>query len=197
MRLAVVSGKGAEQGRRIPIGDNEMSDVSGTACRIGIAMLVLMALFALAGCSREQSAQRGTSVETEAGDADGPGPAPAEPMRYEAIDEELWVDKVHVGSSVDANGQIAPDARADEFSLDDRVYLSMEVSEAPIDLPVLVTVVNAATNQELWSESRPIEAGISHLVFEVDPARLGSGEYRAEVFVGDERVSRHDFDVHA
>lgn len=168
-----------------------MSNSSGTACRIGITMLLLMALLALAGCSSEQPAQRGYSVESEAGDGH------AEPMRYEAIDEELWVDKVHVGHMVDANGQISPSARADEFSLDDRVYVSMEVSDAPTDLPVLVLVVNAATNQELWSESRPIEAGMSHLVFEVDPAWLGSGEYRAEVFVGDERVSRHDFDVHA
>ena len=167
-----------------------MRNASGTAGKTWIAMLLLLPFVAPAGCTADQPAERGTV--REAGH-----PEDDRPMSYEAVDEQLWVDKVHVGRWVDANGQIAPSARADEFSLDDRVYVSMEVTEAPTGSPVLVLVVNATTNQELWSESRPIVDGVSRLVFEVDPGRLGSGEYRAEVYVGDERVSRHDFDVHA
>ena len=172
-----------------------MRNASGIAGKTRITTLLLLAPLALVGCSPEQPAQRGKIQDQDAGaPANG---SPGAGWTYEAIDEELWADKVHVGRWVDANGRITPNARADEFSLDDRVYVSMEVSEAPTGSPVLVLVVNATTNRELWSESRPIVAGVSHLVFEVDSSRLGSGAYRAEVYVGDERVSRHDFDIHA
>lgn len=149
---------------------------------------------ALIGCSSSSTeTEPGAVAETSKQEIEGTH----DPSDLDPITAQRWIDNVHLGRTVDESGKIAFSERSDDFAAGDAAFLSMEVTDAAAGSKVLVSVVDATTESEIWSDSKTVEAGKSHLVFELDPGALGEGEYRADVYVGDERVARRDFDVNA
>jgi len=163
----------------------------------GVSVGVIIVSFAvviasLCGCSPDSSTtEPGAIPEAHPQEIEGTH----DPQDLDPLTAERWIDNVHIGHSVDPSGEIAQNERADAFATDAPAYLSMEVTDATAGTQVLVSVVDAETESELWSDTKTIRFGDSHLVFQIDTSALGSGEYRADVWVGDERVARRQFDV--
>jgi hypothetical protein len=158
-------------------------------------LLPVAVVMVLAGCAESdkpvEPAEPGAVQKTHRGEIDGRHDG----TDLDSITAQRWVDRVHVGRTVNPSGKIEEADRADVFRPGESVYLSMEVTDAPAGSAVQVSVVDAETENQLWSDTKQVEAGRSHLVFQIDPAKLGSGEYRAEVYVGDERVARREFEI--
>lgn len=144
------------------------------------------------GCGLMQSdVEPGATATTSASEI----PGTHSPADLDPITAARWIDDVRVGRKVDANGQVPKVDVTDTFAADDRINLSMEVTDAPSGSVVAVTVVNKTTGQRVWSQEKPVEAGRSHLNFILSASELGPGGYGAEVRVGDEPVALRRFVV--
>jgi hypothetical protein len=152
--------------------------------------LVLAGISSFA-CNSQPATEPGAVAEVHKQEV----PGTHDPSDVNPVVAQRWIDKVHLGRSIDASGQVHD--RTDDFTLDDPVYVSMEVTDTPAGSKVLVAVVDARTDRELWRDSKTVESGKSYLAFEVDRSSLGSGQYRADVFVADERVARRSFEISA
>jgi hypothetical protein len=108
---------------------------------------------------------------------------------------QTYVDYVRMGYGVDPEGKVPDDMRGDNFADADTVYVSMEVTDAPAGSNVQLSIYDKATNERVWSETRTVMAGRSHLNFAIDAAKLAKGNYRADVIIGDETVANREFEV--
>jgi hypothetical protein len=121
-------------------------------------------------------------------------PGDNSPADLDAITAERWVDHVRLGRGLDPDGKVPDHMATDAFGADEEIWISMEVTDAPVGSRVRVNVRDPETRQTVWTEERPVEPGASHLGFSIDEG-LAPGDYRAEVIIGDERVADRTFQV--
>ncbi|MGH9869516.1 MAG: hypothetical protein ACREAA_15290 [Candidatus Polarisedimenticolia bacterium] len=144
------------------------------------------------GCDFMRSdVEEGATTTTSASEI----PGTHSPGDLNPITAAQWVDHVKIGRKVDAGGEVPQVDVTDTFGADERIHVSMEVTDAPSGSVVAVTVVNKTTGQRVWSQQKSVEAGRSHLNFNLNASELGPGGYGAEVRVGDEQVALRPFVV--
>lgn len=152
-------------------------------------------LFAVAGCSK--TAEQVTSVPAAPGAVIAPSPGVVPPAATDttapdAVTAETWVDNVALGGTLAQNGAV--ESEKDEFSPGEGVHLSMQVDDAP---PATTVTVHwyGPNNKDLGEQIKPIIEGTEYLSFTKDSTQWKRGEYRAEVWVGDEKVEEEKFKV--
>src|SRR5688572_15612980 len=133
------------------------------------------------GCGTQSEVEEGATTTTSAREI----PGTHSPADLDPITAARWIDEVKIGRKVDANGQVPQTDVTDTFAANDRIHVSMEVTDAPSGSVIAVTLINKATGQRIWNEKKPVEAGRSHLTFILNASELGPGGYGAEVRVGD------------
>lgn len=132
-----------------------------------------------AGCSREPEPV-----------ASAPPPAAADPG---ALQAQTWIDDVQMGSAVTAQQTIA--TPQSEFAPGDPIHLVMSVEDAPSTATVTVQWYGPQ-NLQLGYENKEVTPAQQQLTFEQDnTADWQSGDYRAEVWVGDEKVAEKSFHI--
>lgn len=129
--------------------------------------------------------EEGATTTTSASEIPG-AHAPAD---LDPITAQRWIDDVRVGRQVDARSQVPQTDVTDTFAADERIHVSMEVTDAPSGSVIAVTVIDGTTGRRLWGQEKPAEAGRSHLAFSLRASELSPGRYDVEVRVGDERVA--------
>ena len=138
----------------------------------------LAAILLLAACSREP--QQTSSVPQAATDIS--------PLKAQA-----WVDDVQMGDEVSALQTVA--TPKSEFAPGEPIHLAMSVRDAPSAATVKVRWYGPQDVQ-LGYENKEVVPGQQQLTFEQDnTADWQSGDYRAEVWVGDEKVAEKDFQI--
>lgn len=150
---------------------------------------------AVAGCSK--TPEQMTSVPDAPGAAIAPGPGVTPPAATDttapaAVTAETWVDKVALGGTIAQNGAV--EDKKDEFSQGDGVHLSMQVDDAP---PATTVTVHwyGPHNKDLGEQTKPVIEGTEYLSFTKDSTKWTRGDYRAEVWVGDEKVEEESFKI--
>jgi len=162
-----------------------------------ITMLCVLAAAGLAvGCgdtSKEETAtlEEGATPRTAQHELDGT----RDPSDLDPITAQRWIDNVRMGHGVDPAGKIPEDMNGDNFGTNDPVYISMEVTDAPAGSKVRVAIFDKATDREVWTAEQSVAPGKTYLTFNIDRGKLPTGEYRAEVIVGDETVANRTFAV--
>jgi hypothetical protein len=109
------------------------------------------------------------------------------------VTAQRWVDHVRMGRGLDADGKVPDDMATDEFASHDPIWVSMEVTDAPVGSKIRLTVQDPDTNKTVWTAEKAVEPGASHLGFSIDD--LAPGTYLAQVVIGDERVADRRFQV--
>jgi hypothetical protein len=104
------------------------------------------------------------------------------------------IDDVTIGENVGADGSIPADAVTDDFAPGTEVNLAMEVGDTPAGSAVRVVWLSEA-DVELHQETKTIAGGAQYLSFQVDTDNWEMGDYRAEVWIGDERVNTQHFQI--
>jgi hypothetical protein len=159
-----------------------------------MALLLAMALPLAVGCKKEVAEvddrdDTATSVtEAEKSGVNKPGD-------LNPVEAQTMVDDVTIGKSVATDGTIAADQQGDDFAPGDPVYLAMKVGDAPAGSAVKVVWYGPGETR-IGEEEKTVAAGTPTLSFKSgDTASWAKGDYRAEIWIGDEKVNTQQFNI--
>lgn len=141
------------------------------------------ALLTLLGCGRDQADDyAATEPATDAATADP-----------SAIRAETWLDDFQLGSSATGADTIAE--AKDDFSPGEPVAVSMAVEDAPQGATVM-TYWYGPNDQALGYEMKEVTGQAQRLSFTQENTHdWQPGQYRAEIWVGDEKVTEQAFEI--
>jgi hypothetical protein len=139
------------------------------------------------------------SAPALAGDDKGPGidekPGISKPGDVSPPVAQAMVDDVNIGVAVDGSGRVPASSNPDNFLPGEDIYLTMDVSDAPAGTVVKVVWIGPGDRQ-IATQAKTVSQGVSTLKFiKQDTQSWRPGDYRAEVWVGDEKVNDEAFDI--
>ena len=139
------------------------------------------------------------SAPALAGDDKGPTipekPGVSQPGDISPPVAQAMVDDVNIGVAIGSNGRVPADSGPDDFLPGEDLYLTMDVSDAPAGTAIKVVWIGPG-DKPIDTQVQKVAAGVSTLKFVREDTRSWKpGDYRAEVWVGDEKVDDEVFDI--
>ena len=107
---------------------------------------------------------------------------------------QAFLDDFTIGHEVGADGAIPTGKTGDNFAPGETVHIAMKVKDAPANTAVKVVFYDSA-EKSVGEENKNTSAGQTYLNFSKDTKGWPKGDYRADVFVGDEKVNTQHFQV--
>lgn len=158
--------------------------------KISLFTVIALALVLTAiGCGRDETAEpapTATTVEQAGTEA---------PNDLNPVTAQTWIDDVTIGSELAPDGSMAAGKTGDDFAPGQPVHLTMEVGDAPPGSAVKV-VWYGPNETKINEETKPVESGKKYLSFTAaETASWTKGDYRAEVWIGDEKVNQQQFQI--
>ena len=151
--------------------------------------LVMAAMTVVAfGCGRDETAEP-PATTTTAEQAGTTSPSDVNP-----VTAQTWIDDVTMGSELAADGSMATGKTGDDFAPGQTAYLTMEVGDAPPNSQVKV-VWYGPNETKIGEDTKPVVSGQKYLNFSADTKGWAKGDYRAEVWIGDEKVNTQQFNI--
>lgn len=144
-----------------------------------------------------------TNDHAETDDADDTATATTEqevagtnqPNDLNPVEAQTMVDDVTIGKKVGTDGMIAAEDQGDDFAPGDPIYITMKVGDAPAGSEVKLAWFGPGETK-IKDDAKPVVQGQSYLTFEAtDTASWQKGDYRAEVWIGDEKVNQQQFQI--
>ena len=164
-----------------------------------VALTAVLPLLTIAACKPHEQAE--TQAQTD--QAPAPEATPGEiagtnnnnPNDVSAMKAQSWIDDVTVGKKVGADGTIAEADKSDDFAPGDPIHVAMKVGDAPAGSQVKV-IWYGPGDAKLGEESKDVAAGATTLAFEqTKTASWAKGDYRVEVWAGDEKVNDQHINI--
>lgn len=110
------------------------------------------------------------------------------------MEAQTFVDDVTIGKNV-VDGMIPTDSQGDDFAPGETVHLAMKVADAPAGSRVKVVWFGPGETR-INEEEKTVNQGDQYLSFQAaDTSSWQKGDYRAEVWVGDEKVNQQQFQI--
>lgn len=151
--------------------------------------IVVMTTTVFVACGRDETAE--PPADTTTMEQPGMG-SPSDVSPWAA---QSWIDDVTIGSELAADGSMTTGRTGDDFAPGQPIHLAMEVGDAPPNSQVMV-VWYGPNETKIGEETKPVVAGQKYLNFTAtDTASWAKGDYRAEVWVGDEKVNTQQFQI--
>jgi hypothetical protein len=111
------------------------------------------------------------------------------------VEAQTMVDDVTIGHRVGADGMIAAADQGDDFAPGDPVVVTMKVGDAPAGSKVKL-VWYGPGETKIAEEEKDVTQGAQYLTFEAtNTSSWQIGDYRAEVWIGDEKVNQQTFNL--
>ena len=153
-----------------------------------ISTLVVLAVFTVA-CGRDETAEPPATVTT----AEQAGTA--SPTDIAPTTAQSWIDDVTIGHELAPDGSMVAGQGGDDFAPGQPIHVTMEVGDAPPNSAVKV-VWYGPNETKINEENKPVVAGQKYLSFTAqDTKAWAKGDYRAEVWIGDEKVNQQQFQI--
>jgi hypothetical protein len=150
--------------------------------------MMMVALVAIA-CGRDETAEPPVATTT----VEQPGVT--SPADVAPVTAQTWIDDVTIGSELAPDGSMMAGKTGDDFTPGQPIHVTMEVGDAPPDSSVKVVWVGPNETQ-IGEESKPVVAGQKYLSFTAtDTSSWAKGDYRADVWIGDEKVNQQQFQI--
>jgi hypothetical protein len=147
--------------------------------------LLTLAVLTLFGCGREQA-------DNYAANEGATDAAVADPS---AVTAEMWLDDFQVGSAAPGAPEGTVAQVRDDFAPGEPVSVSMAVEDAPQGTTV-ITYWYGPNDRALAYESKEVTGQQQRLGFTQENTHdWQPGQYRAEIWVGDEKVTEQTFEV--
>ena len=169
--------------------------LEGDPMRNRILALTLVAVLPLALACKREGAERDDASDTapEATPAEVAGVNDSPDLN--PVEAETMIDDVTIGKQVAADGTIPAEAQGDDFAPGDDVHLAMDVGDAPAGSEVKV-IWYGPGETKIGEESKAVATGVATLSFAAaDTSSWAKGDYRAEVWIGDEKVNQQEFNI--
>ena len=148
-----------------------------------------LTVVALVACGRDETAkppETTTTVEQ---------PGTTSPSDVAPPVAQSWIDDVTIGSELAPDGSMAAGHTGDDFAPGQPIHIAMEVGDAPPSSTVKV-VWYGPNETKIGDENKPVVAGQKYLNFTAsDTKSWAKGDYRAEVWIGDEKVNTQQFNI--
>jgi hypothetical protein len=155
---------------------------------VPVLALALASALSLGACREEATESR-----PEATTAEQPGvggTADASP-----INAQTWVDDVTIGHELGADGSMVTGRGGDDFAPGQPVHISMDVDDAPENTAVKVVWYGPGETR-INEETKNVAPNQKYMSFSAaDTASWAKGDYRAEVWIADEKVNTQQFQI--
>ncbi|HVR98549.1 MAG TPA: hypothetical protein VMW27_18180 [Thermoanaerobaculia bacterium] len=149
----------------------------------------------LAMACGHEGAETEDAEDVTTGTAEAELPGVDQPSDVAPITAEAAIDDVKVGGALDAQGTIATAEGGDDFAPGQDVYVAMEVGDVPAGSTVQVRWFGEGENK-VGEESKAVAEGTSFLNFKApDTTSWAKGDYRVEVWYGDEKTAEEHFNI--
>jgi hypothetical protein len=153
-----------------------------------LVLAVLPMFLFFAGACRQEGEAPPTATTSEL-------PGTTSPSDVSPISAQTWIDDVTIGHEVGADGAIPAGRTGDDFAAGQTIHLSMGVGDAPANSAVKV-IWYGPGETIIGEEQKNVEAGRKYLNFQsTNTSKWARGDYRAEVWVGDEKVNTQQFQI--
>ena len=107
---------------------------------------------------------------------------------------QTMIDDVTIGHKL-TDGIISPEDQGDDFAPGDPVHLTMKVGDAPAGSQVKV-IWYGPGEAKIGEDAKDVVAGATTLAFQApDTSSWQKGDYRAEIWIGDEKVNQQTFNL--
>jgi len=161
-----------------------------------IAMLFVLILpFGVIACRTHEQAEVDNQEDTATNPTEKELPATDKESDLNPISAQTMIDDVTIGKQVGADGMIAAEDQGDDFAPGETVHLAMKVADAPAGSVVKVAWYGPG-ELKVGDQEKTVETGASYLTFDsVDTSSWQKGDYRAEVWIGDEKVNTQQFQI--
>ena len=175
-----------------------------------VAALFLVALLPLAACKpkdtdtattaensatapTDQTSQSTSGAVTQTTEQEIAGTSNANDLN--PVKAQTMIDDVTIGHKVEADDTIAAANQGDDFAPGDPIYIAMKVADAPASTKVKVAWYGPG-EKKIDDQEKSVPTGAKNLSFaQTKTKSWGKGDYRAEVWVGDEKVNTQEFNI--
>ena len=159
-----------------------------------LAMLLVVILPLAIACKPKEAAETDDASDTATGTTEAEVAGINQPTDLNPVEAQTMVDDVTIGKKVGADGTIAVEDQGDDFAPGDAIHLSMKVGDAPAGSAVKVAWFGPGETK-INEETKTVNTGETHLTFQADSTGWAKGDYRAEVWIGDEKVNTQQFQI--
>lgn len=136
-----------------------------------------------------QSSAGATTQTTEQEIAGTNNPNDLNPVKAQTL-----IDDVTIGHKV-VDGTIPNADQGDDFAPGQTIYIAMKVADVPATSKVKVTWYGPGETK-IGDDEKSVPTGAKYLTFENSKtSSWAKGDYRAEVWVGDEKVDTQQFNI--
>jgi hypothetical protein len=159
--------------------------------------LLLLCLPLAIACGPKETAERDDSdlSDTATTTSEKEQPGTEQPGDLNPVEAQMAIDDVTLGHSTAPDGTIAADQQGDDFAPGEKVHLSMEVGDTPAGSLVKVVWFGPGETR-IGEETKTVNTGDKYLTFQsADTGSWAKGDYRAEVWIGDEKVNQQQFQI--
>jgi hypothetical protein len=144
-------------------------------------------------CKKTDEAVTG-SADTATAASTSEIPGTTSPNDLNPVSAQAYIDDVTIGHEVGADGTIPTGKTGDDFASGETVKIAMKVKDAPAGTAVK-TVFFAKDEKNVGEKTMTIAGGEKFLVVEQATTGWPQGDYRADIFVGDEKVNSQQFQI--
>ena len=160
-----------------------------------LAVFLLLLLPLAIACAPKEQAEPDDKDDTATTVSETEKPGVDSPGDLNPVEAQTMVDDVTIGHSMGADGTIPADQQGDDFAPGDPVFVVMEVGDTPAGSAVKVDWFGP-NETRVGDETKTVNAGEKYLSFKAaDTANWPKGDYRAEVWIGDEKVNTQQFQI--
>jgi hypothetical protein len=159
-----------------------------------LAVLLVSALPLAIACKTQENAEYDDKSDTATQTSEQEVAGVNAPNDLNPVEAQTMVDDVTVGHKVGSDGMIAAEDQGDDFAPGDPVYITMKVADAPADSKVKVAWYGPGETK-IKDEEKAVNPGEQYLTFQADTGSWQKGDYRAEVWIGDEKVNTQEFNI--
>lgn len=157
--------------------------------KLAVVAVVVMAMMMMVACGRDETAEPPATTTT----VEQPGVS--SPSDVAPTTAQSWLDDVTIGSELGADGAMATGKTGDDFAPGQPIHLAIETGDAPPNSAVKV-VWYGPNETKIGEENKPVVSGQKYLNFTAqNTATWAKGDYRAEVWIGDEKVNTQQFQI--
>jgi hypothetical protein len=159
-----------------------------------LALLLASALPLAVACKSHEGAESDDKSDTATQTTEQEVAGVNQPNDLNPVEAQTMIDDVTIGHKAGADGMIAAEDQGDDFAPGDPVVIAMKVGDAPADSEVKLAVYGPG-EVKVKDDSKKVTPGETYMVFQVPTDGWQKGDYRAEIWIGDEKVNTQEFNV--
>jgi hypothetical protein len=161
--------------------------------RFAVLVTAMFLISLVFGCKKTDEATTG-EAETATAASTSEIPGTQSPNDLNPVRAQAFIDDVTIGHEVGPDGKIVTGKGGDDFAPGETIHIAMQVKDAPAGSAVKVVYYGPGEKQ-VGEETKQVPTGATSLAFDKATDGWGKGDYRADVFIGDEKVNTQQFQI--